>query len=46
VSNAPSYLALAANHAFDRRAHGEDDFVVTNQILGEDSMNGIAHFVV
>lgn len=40
VPNAPADLALAVNYALDRRAHGEDDFVVANEILGKNRLNG------
>ena len=44
VHDAPSDLALAANYALDERAHGKDDFVVADEILSKDCMNGIAWF--
>lgn len=44
VANAPSHFALAADYAVDIRAHGEEDFILADQILGEHRMDGVANF--
>jgi hypothetical protein len=42
VVDSPADLALAANETFDVRPHGEKHFVLADEVLREDGVNGIA----
>src|SRR5262249_28633445 len=42
VPDAPTHFVSAADDAFDRRTHGQDNFVLTNEVLREDGVNQIA----